>query len=342
MASNTRNNTGWCKLKSILQGGRYDYACCEIDDHRMIIAGGLDSDGFLLSCCVSYDARTEQWTRLPNNMPSALFDCRSVVSSNGTYMYVIGGRGSSGAVNIMYRLSLENYKWTSMASMGTARALCAAVLKGDYIYIFGGINRYVLASAERYSIDDNAWEALPDMANGRYNHCAVTASSRSDIYIVSGCTMLPIDILDTKTLMWKNNRLSIPESRTNAATVMLKDRYLVIVGGYNSPALGGVLAGVFASSRCLIYDCLYSRWSWTPTFMEMNTARGYHTTAVLGEKVIVAGGKNSGHILLSSMEVVDTRTVLEFAPVIYPLPDFLFNQILQIGKAVDDEVAFGF
>lgn len=36
------------------------------------------------------------------------------------------------------------------------------------------------------------------------------------------------------------------------------------------------------------------------------------------------------------MEFIDIRELLEFAPLIYPLQNFYFNQVLQIGKATDD------
>ena len=113
-------------------------------------------------------------------------------------MFVIGGVPARGIVsNTVYRLSLETFEWTTMAPMGTARYGCAAVRKGDYIYVFGGFSGSVLRLVERYSIIDNAWESLPDMEKERYDHCAV-AGPEDDIYIVGGYHRIDtLDILDT-------------------------------------------------------------------------------------------------------------------------------------------------
>ena len=103
----------------------------------MIILGGKDDDGNVLSSGFIYDARTEHSTPLPNDMPAARYLFCAV--SNKRYMYVIGGvDADSRVVNTVYRLSLETYECTTMAPMGTVQSACAVVLLGNYIYIFGG------------------------------------------------------------------------------------------------------------------------------------------------------------------------------------------------------------
>eukprot|EP00816_Leptocylindrus_hargravesii_P005627 CAMPEP_0196802124 /NCGR_PEP_ID=MMETSP1362-20130617/1814_1 /TAXON_ID=163516 /ORGANISM="Leptocylindrus danicus, Strain CCMP1856" /LENGTH=56 /DNA_ID=CAMNT_0042173339 /DNA_START=12 /DNA_END=179 /DNA_ORIENTATION=- len=54
-----------------------------------------------------------------------------------------------------------------MAPMGTARYDFAAILKDNYIYVFGGCNNGGrLSSTERYCIANNTWEDLQDMPKG--------------------------------------------------------------------------------------------------------------------------------------------------------------------------------
>ena len=115
------------------------HGCCVIDEHRMIILGGMDDDDNVMSSGFIYDTRTEQSTSLPNEMPEAL--CWFSAVANKRYMYYIGGRGADyRVVNTVYRLLLDTYTWTTMAPMGPARCGCACVLLGDYVYIFGGID----------------------------------------------------------------------------------------------------------------------------------------------------------------------------------------------------------
>ena len=300
-------------MQSMIQGGRWGHGCCEIDEHRMIILGGLDDGGNFLSSGFIYDERTKQSTTLPNDMPSARY-CFSAVA-NERYMYVIGGRGADlRAVRTVYRLSLETYEWTTLAPMGTGRASCAAVLLDDYLYMFGGD---VLPSAERYSIVGNTWEDLPDMAEARFRHCAVDAL-RNRIYILGGNRTRVLEVFDTALLEWRRgaNLCNMPEIRYCAAAVVLKNRYLVMIDGRDDE--DEVTAG------CLIYDCLINHWSSTPASMNMITARKSHTAAVLDGKVVVTGGYD-GRQSLSSVECIDARDILEYAPLDYPLPDIYFN-----------------
>ena len=113
--------------------------------------------------------------------------------------------------------------------------------------------------------------------------------------------------------------------RDYPAAVVLKNRYLVMIGGgdedYNS------------SAGCMIYDCLINHWSSTLASMDMITARYNHTAAALDGKIVVAGGRR-GRRCLSSMECIDARDLLEYAPLDYPLPELYFNLILQLGKAL--------
>ena len=166
----------------MLQGAICDHGVCEIDEHGMIIVGGLDNSNKVLSSGYIYDARTKQSTLLPNDIPALRYGFSAVV--NERFMYVIGGSGANWrAVDTMHRLSLETYQWTTLAPMGTARAACAGVLLDDYIYIFGGGEiGYPLSSVVRYSIVGNTWEDLPEMAVERWGHCAV-AALRNEIYI---------------------------------------------------------------------------------------------------------------------------------------------------------------
>ena len=174
-AINMPRTARWRKLEPMPYGARTLHGCCKIDTHRMIIVGGEDASGNFISSGAIFDVRTEQWTPLPNDMPKVRAHC-SVVAK-GKHVYVIGGvNADRNIVTTVYRLSLETNQWATMAPMGTERANVSAVLQGDYIYVHGGDSRNnELASAERYSIIRNSWEPLPDMAEARFGHCAVTA-----------------------------------------------------------------------------------------------------------------------------------------------------------------------
>eukprot|EP00816_Leptocylindrus_hargravesii_P012956 CAMPEP_0196803428 /NCGR_PEP_ID=MMETSP1362-20130617/2839_1 /TAXON_ID=163516 /ORGANISM="Leptocylindrus danicus, Strain CCMP1856" /LENGTH=80 /DNA_ID=CAMNT_0042175013 /DNA_START=12 /DNA_END=251 /DNA_ORIENTATION=+ len=68
----------------------------------------------------------------------------------------------------------------------------------------------------------------------RYGHCAVSAAG-SEIYIVGDdYDTRSVDVFDTgSSLAWKNEShlLDMPEVRHCAAAVVLKKKYLVVIGG---------------------------------------------------------------------------------------------------------------
>merc|ERR1712071_26519 len=90
-AADEQHTRGWKELQSMLQVVRTGHGCCEIDEHRMIILGGL-GDGNVLSSGFVYDARTKQSTPLPNDIPTALAYLSAV--ANDRYAFVIGGRSA--------------------------------------------------------------------------------------------------------------------------------------------------------------------------------------------------------------------------------------------------------
>ena len=149
---------------------------------------------------------------------------------------------------------------------------------------------------------------------------------RNRIYVLGGHHTRVLEVFDTALLEWRAgaSACDMPAMRYYAAAVVLKNRYLVMIGGR------GVEDGITAG--CLIYDCSINRWSPTPVCMNMITAREDHTAAVLGGKIVVAGGYNGQ--CLSSMECIESTYLLEYAPLDYPLPQIYFNQILQLGKAL--------
>ena len=309
----------------MLDGGREGHGCCVIDENRMIILGG--EGGWRNRPSSIYDATSEHSTPLPNEMPAAR--CWFCAVANGRYIFVIGGRDANKrTTNSVYRLSLETFKWTTLAPMGTARAACAGVLLGAYLYIFGGYNGDgALVSVERYSIVGNTWEDLPDMAAARCGHCAVSALG-DVIYILGGYHSHVLEVFDASLLEWRTEAslCDMPEVGSGAAAVVLKNRYVVVIGGQHEEE--EVTAG------CLIFNCSINQWTSTPACINMITARRCHTAAVLDGKIIVAGGTDSDGRDLTSVECIDVRDVLEYTPLEYPLPQTYFDQILQLRKAL--------
>lgn len=148
---------------------------------------------------------------MPNDLNAGPTDCHAV--SDGKYVYVIGGRLDNRTVKTMYGLSLKTFKWSTMASMGTARYNFAIVLHGGYIYVLGGDGGDGYDTAERYSIVYNIWEVLPHAVSTRSRFGNLAFTLDSDIYNMGD--HLTLDIFDTVSLRCKavKNLANLPEVR---------------------------------------------------------------------------------------------------------------------------------
>jgi len=324
---NQKDTQGWIKGIPVPHGKhRFGHGCSEIDGHRMIILGGVDvKTGRMLSNGAIYDSRTQAWTNLPHNMPVALCDCRVVANEKDVYVIGVAFKCATSPTNVLFRLSLNTLQWTTMTPMSNGRDSFAAVLKGDYIYVFGGYHTRRLSSPERYSIVDDSWEDIPDIPRIRHHLGAVVLGN--DIYIMGDRVRPLLDIFDTVSLRWKmeENQEKVPKTIESAAIVALKGRYLAAIGGWNSQS------GCLRS--CFIYDSVFNCWSETPKSLYMNAALRHHTAAVLDGKVVVFGGIGCSIQDHSSfVEYISVDDLLYCAPLIYPLPPFYFNQVLMLGK----------
>jgi len=176
----------------------------------------------------------------------------------------------------------------------------------------------------------------------RCDHCAV-AGWDGLILIVggiseAGVSVSSLEVFDTETLEWSTTEVNlrdVPGYTCHAPAIVLKDKYLVVIGCNRGGSHSSEEQEQDFPASCFIYDFWSNRWSSLPPSMNMNTARWLHTAEVLDGKIVVAGGWDINLNNVSSMECIDVDALLEYAPLHYPLPSLLFNRILILGKGDD-------
>lgn len=121
---------------------RYVTAAVTAADGRVYVIGGFDPNYVLLNSAVVYDSETNTWTESSNFMSPGRLGHTSSASLNGETIFVAGGSGNSGPINInnaeTIKPSLRVYKpQTSIAGShvpwGTAIALTSKT-QGAVIY----------------------------------------------------------------------------------------------------------------------------------------------------------------------------------------------------------------
>ena len=102
----------------------------------------------------------------------------------GSKLYLIGGykEGRTLKEGVMMDLAAGG-EAKNIAPMNIAREWFCLVSFKEHLYAIGGYNNGSLKSMERYDPQDNQWELMPDMQQGRFRAgCAVV----NDLIVVAG------------------------------------------------------------------------------------------------------------------------------------------------------------
>jgi N-acetylneuraminic acid mutarotase len=104
---------------------------------KMLIWGGIDADGLLLSTGGVYDLETDTWEEMAAAPISARFDHVAVWTDE--YMFIWGGEADTGTNGEGAVYSPAVNAWFIVSDLGiTPRVGHRAVWTGDFIFLFSG------------------------------------------------------------------------------------------------------------------------------------------------------------------------------------------------------------
>ena len=197
--------------------------------------------------------------------------------------------------------------WTATAPLDTARDFFTATLLQNGDVLVGGgydASNNSLASAEIYDPGTGTWSQAHSMNISRGYHTA-TLLKDGRVLVVGGDTgaswapTATAEIYDPAKDAW--TLTARPPSGAHAAGVaaLIPDGRVLVAGGYQP---GGAIQQTSAAE---IYDPTTDTWS---TARPMRTPRTFADVAVVGGKVLVAGGENDSSGYLASAELFDPAT----------------------------------
>ena len=142
------------------------YIDCEAITGYIYCAGGLSSSG--QSTLFIYNIGLNSWST-GANLPYGLYSY-AAVSMDGLY-YIIGGRTTSLTYsNAILAYNPSSNSWDeTLSPMATARRFHSAGVIGGKIYVAGGYNGTLLASAETYDPDLDSWTDIASLPAPRVN-----------------------------------------------------------------------------------------------------------------------------------------------------------------------------
>lgn len=284
---------GWSTGAS-LQQPRRGHVAVVLQDGRVLVTGGLAA-GRVLASAEVYDPATNKWTtvapmKTPRLSPTIAFlgDGRVLVAGGASPFEGPGGFRPEASAEVFDPKSLT---WTTVTGgMLDARYVAAsAVLADGRVLILGGMGtgEVALASAELYDPAVGRFVRTGSMSQPREDATA-TALSDGQVLVAGGSngtsSLASAELFDPNRGSWRSTG-SMKSTRRLHAASRLSNGSVLVTGG---ESLQGGSRSSLKSAE--VYDP--GRRAWVPA-ATMSCPRSAHAQALLGDKVLAAGGDSA-------------------------------------------------
>jgi N-acetylneuraminic acid mutarotase len=304
----------WNTHQNSLPAIRGYHAAVAIDDHRILVTGGVVDDHASKSVEM-FDIDESTTSTIPIPMMSTRRYLHAAICHNN-YAYVFGGAGLSGRLNSVERLHLSNInindlststtKWEQMQPMNEAREGCAAAIHKTDVYIFGGYDHKYISSMEKYDISKNSWEAMTktQMKEARTGHVAITAGDK--IFVMGGfCKkkhkkdLIPVtdsmEVFCPSTQTWENGP-SIPSPLAGMSGVLV-GKFIVLTGGYNNQGR--------SIQESYVFDTESYEWYQDFKIPRISAPRSFHSAVMVkNDTICIMGGLDQNKRRMNSIETI--------------------------------------
>lgn len=214
--------------------GRTEVAAAAVGG-RIVVAGGLTSDGRASPRADLFDTVGNRWSRLPD-LPIAVH--HAMVASDGRRVYVIGGYATltalTGASRRVFAIRPGDSTWSELPLLPVSRAAGGAAVVAGRLYVVGGTFGAKPRLARRSFVFDlrtHRWTAFPGVPQPREHLGAAAQGDR--IYVLGGRTAATrfarADAWDVSEGRWVRVR-DMPTARGGTSATTRSGR-LVSIGG---------------------------------------------------------------------------------------------------------------
>jgi hypothetical protein len=272
---------------------RYNHTATLLPNGKVLVAGGVGTNGNSLASAELYDPASGTWTAT-GNLHTERVGHTATLLPNGKVL-VAGGVDRNG--NSLASAELYNPAsgtWTATGDLNTEREdHTATLLPNGKVLVAGGANNNsgVLASAELYNPASGTWTATGSLHTARYSHTA-TLLPNGKVVVAGGAntngnSLMSAELYDPASGTWTATG-SLNTARYSHTATLLPNGKVLVAGGYH----GNVLASAE------LYNPASGTWTATGS---LNTARDGHTATLLPDgTVLVAGGFGNVGVLASA------------------------------------------
>ena len=228
----------WSFTTGALLTCRGYHSALKLPSGKVLVVGGTDTSGVVLSSAELYDPATGSFTAT-GSMATARADFTATLLPNGKVL-VAGGTDSSGALlgsAELYDPATGSFSPT--ASMGTARAFHTDTsLPGGKVLVVGGGGT---ASAELYDSTSATWTATGSMSLPRRRHSATLLPS-GKVLVAGGYNFATgiqfgAELYDPASGTF-SAAPSMHGDRYHQTATLLPDGRVLVAGGYSNTASG--------------------------------------------------------------------------------------------------------
>lgn len=259
---------------------RYEFKAALAGDEIYIVGGLYLPTIYAATGNVeAYNVKTNKWKEVS---PLPVIIHHPGVTSDGKYIYVIGGHGFGFTpYNLSYRYDPQKDMWERLPDMPTSRGALGLIELDKKIYAVGGASHdEKFSTLEVYDIETKKWETKKSMPTPR-EHLAV-AEVQGKIYVLGGFTterfesLKTVEVYDPKTDTWEEGK-PLPLPLSGFAAASLNDN-IFIFGGQQ---------GVAVSGEVHRYDTKKDTWH---RVSDLPFPRYSSAVVTVGDKIHVLGG----------------------------------------------------
>jgi len=225
----------WTAAASLITG-RTSHTATLLPDGKVLVAGGIDSNGSLVPSAEVYDPQTNVWTAVGSPINPRYMHTATLLNTGKVLL--AGGTSRTAPLSAAELYDPSANSWTAAATMPIGVEEHTATLLNDgRVAIAGG---YASAGASAavmlYAPSTNTWTQAAALMNPRMQHAAALLGN-GQVLVTGGYgattgngTVIPTEIYTPSTNTWTSGApLNLP--RNTHLSVLLDDGRLMIVGG---------------------------------------------------------------------------------------------------------------
>lgn len=247
---------------------------------------------------ICFDCDNEKWTQCEAKGKPPVPSSGSTMSSVGNKLYVFGGLNQeTGWSNNLHVYDTETSTWSTLEGVGNApspRDKLASVAVGKCIYYFGGFGPKVVKEGEEEVEEEpgsEEEEISSDEEDLELQQKGVEFKWFDDFYI-----------FDTETNTWSqpmHMNLTIPSARA-AMTMCAYERDIFIFGGRDCEK---------RRNDVHVYNIDTRKWRKLDGLLgRLPGCRSYHSATIVGNRMVVMGGRNDSEGHFGDIHVLDIGT----------------------------------